>query len=154
VTKSGVKAVQLHGQEPPSTVAALADSVRWIIKGVVAGTREAARANRYGTDLILVDSPNPGSGRTWDWSLANKLPGGLRVILAGGLNDENVAEAVAAVQPWGVDVSSGVESQAGKKDPVKVRRFIQAARARSLRLRRLSVRLVGRVGRPVGVSDE
>jgi len=131
VTRSGVKAVQLHGQEPPSTVAALSDSVRWIIKGVVAGSREATRANRYGTDLILVDSPNPGSGRTWDWSLANKLPGGLRVILAGGLNPENVGEAVAAVQPWGVDVSSGVEAQAGKKDPVKVRRFIQAARAAS-----------------------
>jgi phosphoribosylanthranilate isomerase len=75
VSKSGVKAVQLHGHEPVSTVAALADNVRWIIKAVAAGSREARIANQFGTDLILVDAPEAGSGRVFDWSLTDQLTG-------------------------------------------------------------------------------
>lgn len=128
VARSGVKAVQLHGSETVSTVAALAENVRWIIKSVVAGSREARVANTYGTDLILVDAARAGGGEVFDWRLTDEIPSGLRLILAGGLTPENVAEAVAYVRPWGVDVSSGVEAEPGRKDALKVKRFIAAAR--------------------------
>ena len=127
--RSGVKAVQLHGHETSRHVAQLSENVRWIIKSVVAGSPEASRADQFGTDLILVDAPEPGSGKIFDWHLVDAIPGGVRLILAGGLNPENVAAAVETVRPWGVDVSSGVEATVGRKDPVKVRRFIAHARA-------------------------
>lgn len=129
VTRSGVKAVQLHGQEPVSTVAAVSETVRWVIKSVVAGSREARIANQFGTDLVLVDAPQAGSGKVFDWSLVDQIPSGVRLILAGGLTPENVASAVEYVNPWGVDVSSGVEASPGRKDALKVKRFIENARA-------------------------
>jgi phosphoribosylanthranilate isomerase len=129
VTRSGVKAVQLHGQEPLSTVAAVSETVRWVIKSVVAGSREARIANQFGTDLVLVDAPQPGSGEVFDWSLVDQVPSGVRLILAGGLTPENVGSAIEYVNPWGVDVSSGVESSPGRKDALKVKRFVENARA-------------------------
>lgn len=129
VAKSGVKAVQLHGSETVSTVAALAENVRWIIKSVVAGSREARVANAFGTDLVLVDAPKAGGGEVFDWRLTDEIPSGLRLILAGGLTPENVGSAIEYVKPWGVDVSSGVESSPGRKDALKVKRFVEAARA-------------------------
>ena len=117
VSKSGVKAVQLHGHEPVSTVAALADNVRWIIKAVAAGSREARIANQFGTDLILVDAPEAGSGKVFDWALTDEIPSGIRMILAGGLTPENVADAVHYVNPWGVDVRLVLNLVQAKKTP-------------------------------------
>jgi phosphoribosylanthranilate isomerase len=79
--------------------------------------------------LILVDAPEPGSGQKFDWALTDQIPSGVRLILAGGLTPENVGDAVRYVNPWGVDVSSGVESAPGKKDAIKLRRFVANARA-------------------------
>jgi phosphoribosylanthranilate isomerase len=129
VNRSGVKAAQLHGNETPAQTREVAASVRWVIKGFAAGSSRLAQADQYGTDLVLVDSPSPGSGKVFDWDLAGEAPDGLRVILAGGLTPDNVGEAVAAVGPWGVDVASGVESAPGRKDALKVKRFIDNARA-------------------------
>lgn len=129
IGRSGVKAAQLHGHEGPGMVAEVAQSVRWVIKAVVAGTRDASNADRFGTDMVLVDAPNPGSGNVFDWSLISDLPEGPRYLLAGGLTPDNVGLAVSTVQPWGVDVSSGVESSPGRKDPRKVKAFIDRARA-------------------------
>ena len=128
VHRSGVKAAQLHGNETPAESLDVARSVRWVIKAFAAGSPQLPQARRHGTDLVLVDAPSPGSGKVFDWDLAAEAPEGVRVILAGGLTPENVAEAVEAVEPWGVDVSTGVEATPGKKDALKVKRFIENAR--------------------------
>jgi phosphoribosylanthranilate isomerase len=65
----------------------------------------------------------------FDWKLADGVPAGMRLIIAGGLDAQNVAEAVARVSPWGVDVVTGVEKAPGRKDPVKLRAFVAAAKA-------------------------
>jgi phosphoribosylanthranilate isomerase len=129
VNRAGLKAAQLHGHESPSMVADVAASVRWVIKAVVAGSPDARRAHEFGTDLILVDAPSPGSGQVFDWGLFDGLPEGPRYILAGGLTPDNVGLAVAKVEPWGVDVSSGVERAPGRKDPLKLKAFVERARA-------------------------
>jgi phosphoribosylanthranilate isomerase len=129
VHRSGVKAAQLHGHESPAVVAEVAKSIRWVIKAVVAGSEDAARADQFGTDLVHVEGPTPGSGELFDWALLDGLPEGPRYILAGGLTPDNVGIAVARAQPWGVDVSTGVERSPGRKDPLKVKAFIERARA-------------------------
>lgn len=129
--RAGVKAVQLHGRETPAQVAEVATRVRWVIKALSPDTHDLSTAGRYGTDLVLVDAPQPGSGKVFDWQLAAEVPEGVRVILAGGLTPENVAEGIQVVEPWGVDVSSGVERSPGRKDPIKVKRFVENARAAS-----------------------
>jgi phosphoribosylanthranilate isomerase len=127
--RAGVKAVQLHGRETPEQAREVAKHFRWVIKAFGAGDPNLPRADQYGTDMILLDAPEPGSGKVFDWSLAGDAPDSVKLILAGGLNPDNVAAAVTEVQPWGVDVASGVERSPGKKDALAVKRFIENARA-------------------------
>jgi len=129
VHRSGVKAAQLHGRETPAQVAQVARTVRWVIKAYPAGHPKVRQARDLATDLVMLDAPNPGSGTMLDWSLVHDVPAGIRLILAGGLDPDNVAEAIERTRPWGVDVSSGVEREPGRKDPIKVKNFIAAARA-------------------------
>jgi len=132
VNSAGLRAAQLHGHESAETTQWVRERVPYVIKAFAAGDAELDRARSYGADAILMDSPLPGSGEVFDWSLAEGKPDGLRVILAGGLDPGNVGEAVRRVKPWGVDVASGVEADRGdpgQKDARKVRAFIEAARA-------------------------
>lgn len=129
VNRYGMQAAQLHGHESPDDTEWIKDRVPRIIKAFPAGSTEVTRAREWKSNPILVDAPRPGSGETFDWRLLSAVPDGLRVVLAGGLGPENVAEAITTVKPWGVDVASGVERSPGKKDPVALRDFVANARA-------------------------
>lgn len=128
VAEAGLRGAQLHGHETPRMVADVMARVKWVVKAVAAGSVEAEHADQYPTNLLLVDSATPGSGRTFDWSLVDRVVTDSRLILSGGLTADNVASAIARVRPWGVDVSSGVEREPGYKDPLRVKRFIDAVR--------------------------
>ena len=87
------------------------------------------RSSVEAPDVYLYEGARSGSGETVDWSRAAEVAQHGRMILAGGLAEDNVREAIQTVRPWGVDVSSGVESLPGNKDHELIRRFISAVRA-------------------------
>ncbi|MFP6563621.1 MAG: phosphoribosylanthranilate isomerase [Myxococcota bacterium] len=125
--------VQLHGDESEEDVEAVELPVIKALRGADLETAEA-----YPGALLLLDHPHSGGGRgqTWEWSEASALIElGLDVILAGGLHPENVEqalEAVGDVPPWGVDVASGVEGEGHRKDPARMRAFVEAVRRASV----------------------
>jgi phosphoribosylanthranilate isomerase len=121
----GVRAVQLHGGHPHGDFTALKDLALPLVRGVDA--EADLRCGAYDEDLLIVDAPHPGSGEPWDWAAVRGRPSG-QWMLAGGLDPSNVAEAIAAAEPWGVDVSSGVETAPGVKDAALIRAFVRAAR--------------------------
>lgn len=133
VAESGVDTVQFHGDETPEFCRRFAPlkvykAFRIQSAASLAGLRE------YDTDAWLLDSFVPGqlggTGARFNWELAVEAKKfGRPIILAGGLTPENVAEAVRQVRPYAVDVSSGVESAPGRKDPQKLKDFIAAAKA-------------------------
>ena len=124
----GLRAAQLHGKETPEQTAYVRERVSMVIKAFAAGDPRIRRASEYKADMVMLDAPSPGSGQVFDWRLAEGVPDGLRLVLAGGLNAGNVADAIAQVHPWGVDVVTGVESEPGHKDPRALRAFVQAVR--------------------------
>ena len=128
VNRTGLHGVQLHGNEPASEVEWIRERVRFVIQAFPAGDPALATAGKSKADVILVDSPSPGSGKVFDWRLAEGAPSGVNLLIAGGLTPENVGEAIRTVRPWGVDVSTGVEDKPGRKDPKKMREFVAEAR--------------------------
>lgn len=132
VNEARLQGAQLHGHETPAMTAEVATDVRFLIKAVVAGSQDAATADNFASDAILVDGLHPGSGTAYDWELLQDIPTKIRLILSGGLTPENVAAGIMQVRPWGVDVSSGVEKAPGLKDAVKMRHFITNARDAAL----------------------
>ncbi len=125
----GLSAVQLHGSE---VVDDWARFPRPVLKALRV-EHYAASPWRTARAAILVDAHDPvtvgGTGRTIDWQAARGIAATRPLVLAGGLNPENVADAVTTVRPWGVDVASGVEQAPGVKDGGRVRAFVQAVRA-------------------------
>ena len=126
----GLTHVQLHGDEGPAFCTAVAQRTgARVIKALgIASGADMRAIERFHTDLHMLDSGRGGTGRPWDWRLIGQRHSRVPVILAGGLEPENVAEGIAAVRPWAVDVASGVELEPGVKDPAKVEAFITAAR--------------------------
>jgi len=124
-----VERIQLHGDEPPDEV----EQIELPTIKALRGADEDA-AERYVGSILLLDHPTSGGGRgqAWNWADAGVLiEHGYDVILAGGLDPENVAQAiedVGDVLPWGVDVATGVESEPGRKDPARMRAFVAAVR--------------------------
>jgi phosphoribosylanthranilate isomerase len=133
----GLDLAQLSGDEPPDDLARLGERAFKAIRprDAVEGRTlrvAATYAVRAAPPALLVDASVGagqfgGTGRTGNWDAARVLAGQHPILLAGGLKPENVAAAVAAVQPWGVDVASGVESSPGRKDEAKIKAFVRAA---------------------------
>jgi phosphoribosylanthranilate isomerase len=134
--------IQLHGPETPHRVEAIRDEAGIaILKACSIGSPEdvaAVAGFAECADRLLLDTKAPkeatrpgGTGQTFDWSLLKALDPALSFMLSGGLTPDNVATAIAAVRPFGVDVSSGVETAPGVKDARLVRTFIERARAAS-----------------------
>jgi phosphoribosylanthranilate isomerase len=123
--------VQLHGGESPKDVAELSGKHR-VIKAVQvgAGFRVASLSGYRQANALLLDGFAPGlhggTGRPMDWQLARAARRYGRIILAGGLTPENIAEAIRVAQPYAVDVASGVEKRPGRKDPAKLRTLFAA----------------------------
>jgi phosphoribosylanthranilate isomerase len=127
-SEAGVDAVQLHGAYEPSDFATLRASPVQLIRAASATGDQSLQCGANGEDMLVVDSPTSGSGEAWDWRAGPvRAPGG-RWMLAGGLNPDNVAEAISRLHPWGVDVSSGVERVRGVKDAALIRAFVGAVR--------------------------
>src|SRR3954452_1770048 len=128
----GLTHVQLHGDEGPSFCSAVAQrtGARVIKAARIGHAADLRDIDRFHTDFHLLDTAAKGAyggtGQTWDWSLLKQRRNKIPVIIAGGLNPGNVAEAIEQAQPWGVDVSSGVEASPGVKDHAKLRAFFAA----------------------------
>jgi phosphoribosylanthranilate isomerase len=130
----GLDWVQLHGQESPEYCRSLGrrvikafrikDAASLAFLAVYQGAAQALLLDTYRTGQV------GGTGETFDWQLARRAHEYGRIILAGGLTPENVAQAIRVAQPQAVDVASGVEAAPGKKDPEKLRNFIAAVRRR------------------------
>jgi phosphoribosylanthranilate isomerase len=140
VAQVGLDFVQLHGNETAEWFAPLAGRAYKAVRPADAAAAQAqaeafAPLGCVAGPSLLIDAYDPqaygGTGKQTDWhvaaDLARRHPG---LLLAGGLTPENVAAAIDVVQPWGVDVASGVEAEPGRKDHAKVRQFVAEVRAR------------------------
>ena len=127
-----LNALQFHGDEPPGFCKKFAAKSIKAIR--VRGEESLHAAAEYDVDALLLDTytdeSRGGTGKTFDWSLAVKAKEiGPPIILSGGLTTVNVQEAVRRVRPYAVDIASGVEREPGKKDPEKLRRFIELCKS-------------------------
>ncbi|MBM4039282.1 MAG: phosphoribosylanthranilate isomerase [Planctomycetes bacterium] len=130
----GIRIVQLHGDEPPKVARDLAVAGLRVIRAFRIGEEaDLEELKGYPAAAYLLDAKvagrRGGTGVALDWELAARATSLGRIILAGGLTPDNVAEAVRRVRPYAVDVSSGVESAPGVKDAARIRAFIASARA-------------------------
>src|SRR4029453_12530922 len=112
---AGLKAAQLHGHETPAVTRAVHEGVRFVIQAFPAGSAALDRAPNTAADVILVDSPSPGSGQLFDWTLVDQAPMATRLLLAGGLTPDNVASALAPVEPGGGALPRGGGGGAGRE---------------------------------------
>jgi phosphoribosylanthranilate isomerase len=130
------RAPMLHGDESPDLVKQISLAVyRPVWKAIaVSSSKDIQHLDVWGAEAILLDAPTPGrggAGAKFDWKLAReareRFPR-VNIILAGGLTADNVAAAIKTVEPWAIDVASGVEAGPGIKDPAKLEAFVGAAR--------------------------
>ena len=128
VSRGVIDAVQLHGREDEDYIQDLRrrlGNTRILQAFSIRSERDAKRAEESSADLILADSPGGGTGEVFDWGMLRKVA--RPYFLAGGLNPDNAGDAVNALAPYGVDVSSGIETD-GQKDWKKMEKFVLAVR--------------------------
>jgi phosphoribosylanthranilate isomerase len=141
VAQAGLTAAQLHGDQyrEPEFIQQLKNARNLTVFLVVPADKisgEWRKSRGLGVSAVFFDSGTPqlpgGTGRIFDWKTAaptmEAIGKDVNTVVAGGLNSANVSEAIGILKPWGVDVASGVEVRPGKKDPEKVRAFINAVR--------------------------
>ena len=140
MAKVDLDVIQLHGDEDPDFVKRVSLALyRPVWKALpIASAKDVAHLGAWPAEALLLDAPTPGrggAGATFDWKLAReareRFPKA-NIVLAGGLNPTNVATAIQTVEPWAVDVASGIEVAPGIKDATKLEAFIAAARARGI----------------------
>jgi phosphoribosylanthranilate isomerase len=122
---AGLHIAQLHGDEPPES---LPKGMRLWKALRVDDSFGPSKMEPYNVEAFLLDAPSEiygGSGRTFDWSKACST--GRRIVLAGGLDENNVGQAIRAAKPWGVDACSRLEAAPGRKDHARMARFLEAA---------------------------
>ncbi len=130
----GLRYLQLHGDESPAAVARLQRAFP-VIKALRVKTPfRSAELSRYrNANALLLDGFDRrlrgGTGKTFDWKIARRANSRARIFVAGGLAPENVADAIRVAKPYAVDVSSGVESRPGKKDPARLKALARAVQA-------------------------
>ena len=129
----GLDLAQLHGDETPEAVSALREDGVKVMKAL--RVRDAASLEAldgYEADIFLLDAYSEkargGTGEQFDWGVAKSLRGRDNIVVSGGLGPENVSEAVEFFEPYGVDASSSLEDEPGRKNGERVRRFILAAK--------------------------
>ena len=138
LTQARLSAVQLHGDESPEYCRELAG--KYVIKAFGAGNKfDWSAVDRYDVQAIMLDTKDDllrgGTGRVFDWTIAQRANGSAanrstpKLFLAGGLSPENVAEAIATVQPYAVDACSSLEQTPGKKNHQRLRAFVNAVRS-------------------------
>ena len=133
VCEVGLDYAQLHGDESPETVTFLRGEGVKVIKALrVRGAGSLAAMDEYEADLFLLDAwsekARGGTGERFDWEVAKSYGGRGNILVSGGLTPENVREAIRFFEPYGVDASSSLEDAPGKKNGVRVRRFVSAAK--------------------------
>ena len=129
---TGISALQLHGDESPDYCAALGD---WYVIKALAVSEDfnERKALEYGVDAVMLDASNRklrgGTGQVIDWTVASRVRDlGVPMFLAGGLSPENIHEAIVTVNPYAVDACSALEDRPGKKNHVRLKAFLEAAR--------------------------
>ena len=130
VEYTGIDIIQLHGDESPDFCRRFKQRVIKAFR--ISSDKDINIISEYEVYGVLLDSYSEGgfggSGKSFDWGIASKLKNRKNLIISGGLNSDNVAEAIRLFRPCGVDVSSGVELYPGKKDPAKLKDFISSAK--------------------------
>lgn len=129
VEKTGLNTAQMHGKETYKECQLLAENIPFTIKALAANSPELANFANFGVDFLLLDSETPGEGRKFDWDMPIDFPKSEKLLLAGGLNADNVHAGIEKFAPFGVDVATGIESEPGRKDPHLLKLFIETAKS-------------------------
>jgi len=129
----GLTTLQFHGQESPSYCEGFKQKIVKALRIENKDVLEKIPQYQGKIDAYLLDTYSPfkygGTGKTFDWRIAKEIKEfGLPIILSGGLNPENIREAISEVEPYGIDVSSGVEERPGKKNLEKLINFVRIVR--------------------------